>query len=342
MTTQTLLSLLVNGENLSESQMVQLMRSIMTGEATPAQIGAALTALKIKGESITEIAAAAQVMRELATPLPQRFEHLVDTCGTGGSGIKIFNVSTASAIVAAAGGVRIAKHGNRAATGVSGSADLLEAAGVRLDLSPEQVGQCIATVGVGFLFALNHHSAMRHAIGARRELAFKTMFNMLGPLTNPAGARCQVVGVSDRNRLRPMAEVLKKLGGERALVVHSEDGHDEISIAAPTFIAELLNGEIKEYTVRPEDFGWEAQSWQSLTVNNAAESLVLVQDALGARNETALKMVALNAGAALYIGSAAENLEAGVLKAEEILRSGLAAEKLEQLVTFSQSLVVNG
>ncbi|MGB2329775.1 MAG: anthranilate phosphoribosyltransferase [Pseudomonadales bacterium] len=342
MTTQTLLSLLVNGENLSESQMVQLMRSIMTGEATPAQIGAALTALKIKGESITEIAAAAQVMRELATPLPQRFEHLVDTCGTGGSGIKIFNVSTASAIVAAAGGVRIAKHGNRAATGVSGSADLLEAAGVRLDLSPEQVGQCIATVGVGFLFALNHHSAMRHAIGARRELAFKTMFNMLGPLTNPAGARCQVVGVSDRNRLRPMAEVLKKLGGERTLVVHSEDGHDEISIAAPTFIAELLNGEIKEYTVRPEDFGWEAQSWQSLTVNNAAESLVLVQDALGARNETALKMVALNAGAALYIGSAAENLEAGVLKAEEILRSGLAAEKLEQLVTFSQSLVVNG
>jgi len=338
MTTQTLLASLVNGENLSEPEMAELMQSIMTGEATSAQIGAALTALKIKGETVTEIAAAAQVMRSLATPLPQRFDHLVDTCGTGGSGSNIFNVSTASAIVAASLGVKVAKHGNRAASGVSGSADVLEAAGVRLDLSPEQVGHCIETVGVGFLFALNHHSAMRHAIGARRELAFKTMFNLLGPLTNPAGAKCQLLGVADGDWVRPMAEVLKKLGSHRVLVVHSEDGLDEISIAAPTRVAELKEGEITEYSVRPEDFGWKAQSLQTLIVKDAKESLILVRDALSGKNLPALQMVALNAGAALYAASAADSLAAGVSMAEAAVLSGQAAEKLAQLVTFSQSL----
>ena len=338
MTTQTLLASLVNGENLSEPEMAELMQSIMTGEATSAQIGAALTALKIKGETVTEIAAAAQVMRSLATPLPQRFDQLVDTCGTGGSGSNIFNVSTASAIVVASLGVKVAKHGNRAASGVSGSADVLEAAGVRLDLSPEQVGHCIETVGVGFLFALNHHSAMRHAIGARRELAFKTMFNLLGPLTNPAGAKCQLLGVADGDWVRSMAEVLKKLGSHRVLVVHSEDGLDEISIAAPTRVAELKEGEITEYSVRPEDFGWKAQPLQTLIVKDAKESLILVRDALSGKNLPALQMVALNAGAALYAASAADSLAAGVSMAEAAVLSGQAAEKLAQLVTFSQSL----
>jgi anthranilate phosphoribosyltransferase len=226
----------IEGFDLSKNEMLDVMRLIMTGEATDAQIGGFLVGLRLKGETVSEIVAAATVMRELATPVIVSRENIVDTCGTGGSGISKFNVSTASALVAAAAGAVIAKHGNRAASSKSGSADVLEAAGAEIILTPEQVGRCVDTVGVGFLFALNHHSAMKHAIGPRKEMIVRTVFNLLGPLTNPAGARRQVLGVYARQWLRPMAEVLQSLGSEHVLVVHSEDGLDEISIAAPTHV----------------------------------------------------------------------------------------------------------
>ena len=232
------LAKLAAGVDLDSDEMTVMMQSIMTGEATPAQIGSALTALRIKGETVEEITAAARVMRDLASKVPVTHGEMIDTCGTGGSGVSKFNVSTASAIVIASAGLKVAKHGNRAASGVSGSADVLEAAGLRLDMSPDAVAASIEEVGVGFLFAVNHHSAMKHAIGPRRELKFRTIFNLLGPLTNPAGAKRQVLGVFDGHWLTPMAEVLGRLGATRAMVVHSRDGLDEISPVAVTDVAE--------------------------------------------------------------------------------------------------------
>jgi anthranilate phosphoribosyltransferase len=328
----------IAGKNLTQAEMLDVMGLIMTGAATDAQIGGFLVGLKLKGETVDEIVAAAKVMRELATPVQVNRGNVVDTCGTGGSGSNKFNVSTASAMVAAAAGVVIAKHGNRAASSKSGSADVLEAAGAEIMLNAEQVGRCVDTIGVGFLFALNHHSAMKHAIGPRKEMTVRTIFNLLGPLTNPAGARRQVMGVYTKEWVKPMAEVLSSLGSEHVLVVHSTDGLDEISIAAPTHVAELKAGEISEYQIEPSDFGLHIQPLDELVVLDANESLVLVNAALSGKNEAAMDIVSLNAGAAIYVSGLCVSLKAGVEMAQDAIGSGLAREKLSEFVDFTRQM----
>ncbi len=332
----------IGAEDLNQQEMTEVMKLIMTGEATPAQIGGFLVGLRIKGETVQEITGAAAVMRELATPVSVDTEGLVDTCGTGGSGSNKFNVSTASAFVAAAVGVRVAKHGNRGASSKSGSADLLEASGANIMLEPAQVARCIDTVGVGFLFALSHHSAMKHAIGARREMIVRTIFNLLGPLTNPAGAERQLLGVYDKRWVRPIAEVLQSLGSKHVMVVHSDDGLDEISIAAPTAVAELKDGGIREYQIEPEQFGCIRQSIDSLRVESAEESLVLVKQALDGSNEAAMDFVILNAGAAIYVSGKVNSLENGMEMARDAIGSGLAMEKMKDFADFTQQVSDNG
>lgn len=338
------LALVVEGASLQQEQMAAVMRQIMTGEATAAQIGGFLVALKIKGETIDEIAGAVQVMRELATPVaivPGRAP-LVDTCGTGGDGSPLFNVSTAAAFVVAAAGGRVAKHGNRSITSVSGSADVLEAAGVNLGLKPEQVARCVEQLGVGFMFAQAHHSAMKHAIGPRKELSLRTIFNILGPMTNPAGVKRQVLGVYSRALCNPLAQVLGRLGSEHVLVVNADDGLDEISLAAPTHIAQWKDGVLSEFTLAPEDFGIQRQSLDELKVSSAAESLSLIKDALGKRaterGRAAADMIALNAGAAIYVSGLADSLAQGIVMAEDTIATGLALEKLTDLAEMSQVL----
>ena len=325
-------------QNLTQAEMLDVMRLIMSGGATPAQIGGFLIGLRMKGETVSEITGAATVMRELSTPVLTSLEDIVDTCGTGGSGSNKFNVSTAAAFVAAAAGVSIAKHGNRGASSKSGSADLLEAAGANIMLTPDQVARCIETVGTGFLFAVNHHSAMKHAIGPRRELLTRTIFNLLGPLTNPAGAKRQVIGVYAKQWLRPIAEVLQSMGSAHVLVVHSADGLDEISIAAETFVAELKDGAITEYQLQPEDFGLQRQPIDSLIVEDSAQSLVLVEQALAGKHEAATDIVALNAGAAIYVAGHCLDLAAGVEMARDAIGSGMALEKFKDFVDFSRQL----
>ncbi|MWV14426.1 anthranilate phosphoribosyltransferase [Pseudomonas sp. L-22-4S-12] len=333
------LNRVVNQLDLNTAEMQDVMREIMTGQCTDAQIGAFLMGMRMKSETIDEIVGAAQVMRELAAPVQINAERLVDTCGTGGDGMNIFNVSTAAAFVVAAAGGRVAKHGNRAVSGKSGSADLLEAAGVYLNLTPAQVARCVESVGVGFMFAPAHHGAMKHAIGPRRELGLRTIFNMLGPMTNPAGVKHQVLGVFSQALCRPLAEVLQRLGSEHVLVVHAQDGLDEVSLAAPTHVAELKDGVISEYRVQPEDFGIRSQSLIGLTVNGAQDSLVLIRDALGKRKtDNGLKaadMIVLNAGAALYAADHATSFREGVQLAQDALHTGLAWEKLDELVSFT-------
>ncbi|VXB53370.1 Anthranilate phosphoribosyltransferase [Pseudomonas sp. 8AS] len=333
------LNRVVNQLDLSTAEMQDVMREIMTGQCTDAQVGAFLMGMRMKSETIDEIVGAATVMRELAAPVRIDAERLVDTCGTGGDGMNIFNVSTAAAFVVAAAGGRVAKHGNRAVSGKSGSADLLEAAGVYLNLTPEQVARCVESVGVGFMFAPAHHGAMKHAIGPRRELGLRTIFNMLGPMTNPAGVKHQVLGVFSQALCRPLAEVLQRLGSEHVLVVHAQDGLDEVSLAAPTHVAELKDGVISEYRVQPEDFGIRSQSLIGLTVNGAQDSLALIRDALGKRKtDNGLKaadMIVLNAGAALYAADHATSFREGVQLAQDALHTGLAWEKLDELVSFT-------
>lgn len=325
--------------DLSTAEMKAVMRQVMTGQCTDAQIGAFLVALRMKSESIDEIVGAVEVMRELAEPVMFDSHRLVDTCGTGGDGMNIFNVSTAAAFVVAAAGGKVAKHGNRAVSGKSGSADLLEAAGVYLDLTPTQVARCVDTVGVGFMFAPAHHGAMKHAAGPRRELGLRTLFNILGPMSNPAGVKHQVLGVFSKELCRPMAEVLQRLGSEHVLVVHAQDGLDEISLAAPTHVAELHNGEIREYRIQPEDFGIKSQSLIGLNVEDAQGSLALIRDALGRRKtengEKAADIIVLNAGAALYAADHASTLKMGVEMAHDALHSGLGGEALQELVSFT-------
>ena len=331
----------IAGVDLSHDEMLDVMGLIMNGKATHAQIGGFLVGLRMKGETIDEIRAGATVMRQLATPVTTQRKNIVDTCGTGGSGSNKFNVSTASAFVAAAVGVAIAKHGGRGASSKSGSADLLEASGAAIMLSPEQVGRCVDTVGVGFLFAMNHHSAMKHAIGPRRDMVVRTIFNLLGPLTNPAGAKRQLLGVYDKKWLRPIAEVLHTLGSEHVMVVHSDDGLDEISIAAPTSVAELKNGEIHEYQIEPGDFGLPNGSLEGLTVEDSVESLALVKQALEGSNENASNIVALNAGAAIYLSDRVESLAEGVTLALEAISGGLASAKLVEFVSFTADMPVS-
>ncbi len=337
MNIQTALDQLIAGNSLSESDMVSVMRQVMGGDATPAQIGGLLVALRIKGETVDEVAGAAKVMRELASGVQVSKERLVDTCGTGGDGLGIFNVSTAAAMVVAAAGGRVAKHGNRSVTSTTGSADVLEAAGVDLSLTPQQVAECVDQVGVGFMFAVNHHSAMKHAIGPRRELGIRTIFNLLGPLTNPAGAPNQVIGLFATQWQRPFAEVLKRLGARHVMVVHAEDGLDEISIASPTYVCELKDGEISEYSITPEQFGLKGDL-AGLVVNSAEESLALIKSAFCDEHADAKAMIAVNAGAALYVSEMAATLSQGVELALSTIESGAALNKLNELVAFTQQV----
>lgn len=338
MNIQQAIASLIDGNDLSVDDMQAVMRIIMTGEATDAQIGGFLVALRIKGETVDEITGAASVMRELSSGVNISGQNIVDIVGTGGDGAKIFNVSTASSIVAAAAGATVAKHGNRSITSSSGSADLLEAAGVRLDLTPEEVGRCVKEVGLGFMFAVAHHGAMKHAIGPRKELAARTIFNLLGPLTNPAGVPNLCLGVYAKEWLVPYAEVLRKLGAEHVLVAHSQDGLDEISIAAPTDLVELKDGEIREFTISPADFGLTGGGLSDLVVDSAADSLALIKKAFNGEAETARQMVAINAGAALYVAGVCADHASGIQLAEDVMASGQAAEKLQELVQFTEMM----
>ncbi|MBL4743774.1 MAG: anthranilate phosphoribosyltransferase [Cycloclasticus sp.] len=336
------LSAAINHQDLSTADMTAVMRQIMRGDATDAQIGGFLVALRMKGESLDEIEGAAIVMRELASKVHVSGDFLVDTCGTGGDGSDLFNVSTASAFVVAAAGGRVAKHGNRSVSSSTGSADLLEAAGVNLAITPQQVEECVNAIGVGFMFAPAHHSAMKYAIGPRKELAQRTIFNLLGPMTNPAGVKAQVIGVFNKALCQPIANVLQRLGSEHVMVVHAQDGSDEISLATSTHVAELKNGEVTEYSVTPEELGIASQSLIGLTVDSAQESLDLINDALGDQateaGKKAADMIALNAGAAIYVCGKAGSLKAGVDLAKSAIASGAALQKIGALSAQTQSV----
>ena len=330
---------LMAGQSLDREAMSTVMTQIMTGETTQAQIGGFLVALTMKGETVEEITGAAQVMRQLAAPVNVNVPVIVDTCGTGGDGAGLFNVSTAAAFVVAAAGGYVAKHGNRSITSTTGSADLLEAAGVNLSIDAEQVSRCVESIGVGFMFAPAHHSAMKHAIGPRKELGMRTIFNVLGPLTNPAGAKRQVLGVFDKTLCRPLAEVLQVLGSEHVMVVSADDGLDEISLAVNTHVAELKEGVVSEYEIYPGTSGIEPQNLDGLSVKSAQESLELVRGVLsntgGERVQKASDMVAINAGAALYVAGIADSYSEGVALAQDTLATGLAGEKLKELVEMT-------
>ena len=331
-TMQSAIKAVTEKRDLNAEEMTATMRLIMTGEATPAQVGGFLIGLRMKGETIDEIAAAAAVMRELASKVDVDKKHLVDTCGTGGDASGSFNISTASAIVVAAAGGKVAKHGNRSISSKSGSADVLETAGVKLEISPEQVADCVNTVGVGFMFAPLHHSAMKHAIGPRREMAVRTIFNVLGPLTNPAAAPNQVLGVFSRKLVEPLAHVLQRLGSEHVLVVHAEDGMDEISIASATFVAELKDGVVTTYTVQPEDFGMVRADLEQIRANDSAHSLAIIKKVFANEKGPAKDIVCLNAGAAIYAAGLTASLADGVRKAQDVIASGSVSDTLEQLI----------
>ena len=339
MNMQEAIDAVVKRQDLSQENMIEVMQLIMTGDATPAQIGGFLVGLRMKGETVDEVVGAVTVMRKLATGVEYQHEHMVDTCGTGGDGSNLFNVSTASAFVVAAAGGKVAKHGNRSASSSSGSADVLEQAGVKLGITPEQVQRCVAELGVGFMFAQAHHGAMKHAIGPRKEMKTRTIFNMLGPMTNPAGAKKQVIGVFSKEVQHLMANTLKNLGSEHVLLIHSDDHLDEISIAADTTIVELNNGEITEYTIKPEEFGIARRSLDGLQVNNAEQSLALIQAALGKDSDEvsdkARDIISLNAGAAIYAADLAPDLATGVTMAQDAIGSGQALAKLNDLVSFT-------
>ncbi|WP_431065988.1 anthranilate phosphoribosyltransferase [Methylotuvimicrobium sp.] len=329
---------LLTKHNLNHEQMRDVMRIIMTGGATDAQIAAFLIALRCKGETIEEIVAAVEVMRELADTIEISGEHVVDTCGTGGDGANTFNISTASAFVVAAAGGKVAKHGNRSVSSRTGSADVLEAAGVNLDLSHEQVIRCVNEVGVGFLFAPKHHGAMKYSVGPRQEMGVRTLFNLLGPLSNPAKTPNQLIGVYAKEWVRPMTEVLKKLGSHHVIVVSAEDGLDEISIASSTSVAELKNGNINCYTITPVQFGLKRGNLEELAVDSAADSLAMIYSALDNQPGPARDIVALNAGAAIYAAGLTDNLHSGVHKAQIAIESGMAKAKLNTFIEFSNAL----
>ncbi len=343
MNIQQALNHITKNIHLTQAQMEDVMRSIMQGEATDAQIGALMMGLRLKGESIDEITAAARIMREFAIKIDvSDIEYLVDIVGTGGDGQNLFNVSTASSFVISAAGATIAKHGGRGVSSKSGSSDLLEQAGIRLDLDMAQTERVIREMGVGFLFAPNHHQAMKYAAAPRRELGIRSFFNLLGPLTNPAGVKRFVIGVFSDELCVPMAEVLKQLGAEHVMVVHSKDGLDEISLAAETAVAELKNGEITEWTIKPEDFGITSQTLTGLSVADSAESLKLIKDALGKNKsdigEKAADMITLNAAAGLYVSGLCKDMKQAVDFAQDIIYGGQALEKMSIVAEFTQNL----
>lgn len=330
---------LVDGQDLDNATMTAAMDAIMTGGASPAQIAGFLVALRLKGETVTEIAAAAQVMRRLASGVDLHgLEQTVDIVGTGGDASGTFNVSTTSIFVAAAAGCCVAKHGNRSVSSKSGAADVLEAAGLRLDLTPEQVAHCVREVGVGFMFAPAHHGAMKYAVGPRRELGIRSVFNVLGPLTNPAGVRHQVLGVFAESLLEPLAEVLQRLGSRHVLVVHARDGLDEISIAERTDIAELKEGVITRYSVAPEDFGLARTPLDAIRVEDPAESLSLLNAVLDNQPGPARDIVVLNAGAAIYAADVVASFAEGVSMADDVIANGAARERFDALIALAKAL----
>ncbi len=334
------IDLLVRGQDVPAPMMREVMLALMQGEADPAAVGAFLTALTIKGETVAEVTAAAQVMRELAKPADLGGGVLVDPVGTGGDGASLFNVSTAAAIVASAGGVKIAKHGNVAASSASGSADVLRQAGVVVDLEPAQVKACIAETNFGFMFAQAYHHAMRHVVPVRRAIGIRTVFNVLGPLSNPAGVKHQMLGVFSKAWLRPMVEVTRALGGERVLTVHSHNGLDEFSVTHPSDVAELrADGEIVEYTVNPADFGMNYRDHSALQVKSAADSLALIE-AVFARGEPGIgfDMLALNAASIFYVAGTVAGFAEGVELARAIMRDGRATAQLQRIAACSQRL----
>jgi anthranilate phosphoribosyltransferase len=332
------LNQLINGQDLSFAEMQALMRQVMSGELTHAQMAAILVALRIKGESVDEIAAAASVMRELSTKVATLASpHLIDTCGTGGDGIQTFNVSTVSALVAAAAGAKVAKHGGRSVSSSCGSADVLEALGVNVNVTPAQVANAVEEIGIGFMFAPNHHSAMKHAAPVRRELGVRTLFNLLGPLTNPANAKRQIMGVFSPALTVKLAQVLQQLGSEHVLVVCGADGMDEISFTGDSHIAELKNGRVTEYTINPSQFGMPTHQLASIQIDNAEQSKAMILAVLNGEVGAARDIVLLNAGAAIYVAGLADSLAAGINKAAEVIDQGLALAKLNALQQYAVS-----
>ena len=327
---------LLERHDLTQEAMLGVMRQVMGGELTQAQISAFLIALRAKGETVDEIAAAAMVMRELSTKVDiQDRSHLIDTCGTGGDGIQTFNVSTVSAFVAAAAGAKVAKHGGRSVSSTCGSADVLEVLGVNVNQTPQQVAASVNGIGIGFMFAPNHHSAMKHAAPVRRELGVRTLFNLLGPMTNPANARRQVMGVFDQSLTAKLAKVLQQLGSEHVLVVHGADGMDEISFTGDTFVAELKNGQITEYRINPAQLGLALHALKDIQIQNAEESKAMILAVLNGKPGAARDIVLMNAGAAIYVSGLVDTMQAGVDKAAAVIDSGAALEKLHQLISYS-------
>jgi len=330
---------LLDSQDLSHAEMLSVMHQVMGGDLTPAQIAGLLVALRIKGETVDEITAAAEVMRSLATHVDIKDRsHLIDTCGTGGDGIQTFNVSTTSAFVAAAAGAKVAKHGGRSVSSACGSADVLEALGINVQLSPAQVAQCVDVVGIGFMFAPNHHTAMRYAGPVRRELGVRTLFNLLGPLTNPASATRQIMGVFHRDLTVMLAQALQRLGSQHVMVVHGADGMDEISFCGDTYVAELKDGEVKEFVLNPTQFGLGLHDLPSIQVQNSSQASDMLRAVLAGESGPARDIVLLNAGAAIYVSGLVHGIQQGIDRAQSLIDSGAAEAKLTQLAELSQKL----
>ncbi|MBK9614009.1 MAG: anthranilate phosphoribosyltransferase [Uliginosibacterium sp.] len=342
MSPQEALQRIIEHREIFHDEMVDLMRQIMSGQVSASLIAAILIGLRVKKETIGEITAAASVMRELSTKVPVQTDTatLVDTCGTGGDGSHTFNISTTAMFVAAAAGARVAKHGGRSSSSLSGSADVLEALGANISLSPELTARCIDEVGIGFMFAPNHHSSMKHAAPVRRELGVRTMFNILGPLTNPAGAANQLMGVFHPDLVGIQVRVLQRLGSRNVMIVHGVDGLDELSISAPTLVGELRDGEVREYRLSPEDVGLPMHGISTLRVANVEESRAMVLAALTGKQSAARDIVAFNAGACLYVAGQAETLSQGVERALDVIASGAARRKLDAFIELSRNLSV--
>ena len=338
MTPQEALARVIEHREIFREEMLSLMRAIMSGEVSPVLISAIITGLRVKKETIGEIAAAAEVMREFATKVTVKDANsVIDIVGTGGDGAHTFNISTAATFVCAAAGARVAKHGNRSVSSKSGSADVLEALGANINLKPEQIGRCIDEVGVGFMFAPLHHGAMKHAAPVRRELGVKTIFNILGPLTNPAGAKLELMGVFHPDLVGIQARVLERLGSRHVMVVHGLEGLDEISISGPTLVAELRDGRIGEFRITPQEFGLDTHDIATIRVDGVERSKAMVLAALDNQAGAARDIVAFNAGASIYVAGLAPTLAGGVQKAQAVIASGAARKKLDAFVGFTQA-----
>lgn len=329
---------IVQRQDLTALEMKSAMWAILSGAVLPAQLGGFLVGMRMKGESVEELVAAVQVLRELVVPVHIQGQHLVDIVGTGGDHSHTFNISTTSAFVVAAAGGQVAKHGNRSMSSRSGSADVLEAAGINLMLTPEQVAECVAQLGIGFMFTQQHHTAMKHAAGPRKDLGIRTLFNLIGPLTNPANTPRQLIGVFAREWVAPIAQVLQRIGSRHALIVHAEDGLDELSINTPTWVAELKDNKIQQYSINPQQLGFQSTPLENLQVEDAKESLLMLQSVLQNKPGPAHDIVTLNAGAAIYVAGLAPDIVAGVHKAKEALASGAANQKFQALINLSQEL----